>query len=255
MDVLVFGGTSEGRRLVEWLSERNSCGIVYCAATEYGSSLVAGNKNVAVVDGPLSSAQKDDLVAAHDFCCVVDATHPYATHISASIDELAICAGIDVVRIARDDEGERFVGSCTSARGMEEAARLVASKPGNVLLTTGTNDLASFTRFIPDAAERLYVRVLPVARSLELVREAGIPTSHVIAMQGPFSAELNVALMREFDVRTLVTKRSGRAGGFEQKVQAARECGASLLVVERPVAREGVSFEDAKGLLEERYGL
>lgn len=285
MEVLVFGGTTEGRQLAEWLSERDTCTVTYCTATDYGASLVTDKKNVAALRGPLSQEQKAQLMTAHEFACIVDATHPYAQRISASIDELAQAYGKDVVRVARansdlapekeaphpndmvESDGEGPVTREAVPRGsvppasptvvatVGEAARLVAAASGNVLLTTGTKDLAVFVEAMPDYRDRLYVRILPVEESFAKVRELGIPASHIVAMQGPFSTEFNCALIRELDIGTLVTKQSGKAGGFTQKAEAAQACGIELVVIERPHINGGVSLEEAQRLLEDRYGL
>jgi precorrin-6x reductase len=251
VEVLVFGGTTEGRQLVEWLDARGTCDVVVCVTTDYGASLVAGGRHVTVVRGPLSDARKRELMEGHDFCCVVDATHPYAQHISQSVDELARAYHKDVVRVERASCAE---GTWTSVASPLEAARHVAGVTGRVLLTTGTKDLATFVDALPDFAERLYVRVLPVSSALARVEALGVPASHVVAMQGPFSAALNAAVIRELDVRCMVAKQSGTAGGFEQKVQAARECGIELVVIERPPAAGGMSLAEARETLERRYG-
>ncbi len=252
MEVLLFGGTTEGRRLAEWLDARNTCSVVACTATEYGASLITEGANITRMVGPLSHDDKRVLMEQHDFVCIVDTTHPYAEHISASIDELARSYAKDVVRLTREVGP---TGSWTSVANAREAARMVAAKEGVVLLTTGTNDLRTFVDAMVDYTERLYVRILPTPESLARTLELGIPASHVIAMQGPFSAQLNRALLEELQAKVLVTKRSGAAGGFEQKVQAARECGVELVVVERPHKEKGLSLGEAQALLEERYGL
>ena len=61
----------------------------------------------------------------------------------------------------------------------------------------------------------------------------GFPPKNIICMQGPFSRELNVALLRQYHIQTLVTKDTGGYGGFREKAEAAREAGCALLVVER----------------------
>ena len=252
MEVLVFGGTSEGRRLVEWLDARGTCHVIACTATAYGARLLEGSSRVETLEGPLSAEEKRHLMEGHDFACIVDATHPYALHISDSVAELARTYGKDVVRIVRDDGPDAQWLSVADAR---EAARHLARTEGAILLTTGSKDLDAFVTAIPSYEQRLYVRILPVAASLARTAELGIPASRVIAMQGPFSERLNMALIEEYDIRHLVTKRSGAAGGFEEKVRAAQACGIELVVVERPREEDGVSFEEAKALLEERYGL
>lgn len=253
MNALVFGGTSEGRRLVEWLSARGTCGIVYCTATDYGASLVEGRENVTTLVGTLSADEKRRLVAEHDVVCIVDATHPYAAHISASIEELGKSCKLDVIRVARDGASAEET-RWTSVTDAAAAARHVSRQDGNVLLTTGTKDLATFVEGIPNFEERLYMRILPVMASLARVEELRVPASHIIAMQGPFSVELNCALIRDLHVSSMVTKQSGRAGGFDQKVEAAVQTGIELVVIGRPPAAEGVTLEEACNLLEERYG-
>lgn len=254
-EVLVFGGTVEGRQLAEWLGGRDACDVTYVTATDYGASLVAAAPSVRTVVGPLSPDEKARLVSEHDFVCIVDATHPYARHISESIRGLGDACGLDVVRVAR---ATAPVGDAawTSVASAQEAARLVAARPGNVLLTTGSKDLGAFVGAMRDYRSRLYVRVLPVTSSLEATEGLGIPASHVIAMQGPFSAELNRAIIRGLGISVVVTKQSGPAGGFDQKAQAAAECGAELVVIERPQGADvGMGPEEARRLLEVRYGL
>ena len=254
MDVLVFGGTSEGRRLVEWLAMRGSCDVVACTATAYGASLIAQGPRVQALEGPLTDEQKDQLMAEHDFACIVDATHPYARHISQSVAALGKRHGVDVVRVIREGASEGDV-QWTGVADATEAARLLAGTEGNILLTTGSKDLATLTELVPDFVERLYVRVLPVVSSLERTHELGIPTSHVIAMQGPFSERMNRALIDELDIAHLVTKESGPAGGFDEKVRAAQACGIDLMVIERPEDESGLLLAEAQQLLEDRYGL
>ena len=251
-NILVFGGTAEGRLIVEWLDGRNSCDIVACTATEYGASLLLDGRNVTTLQGPLSSQDKQQLMSEHAFACIVDATHPYALHISESIEELARQHGTNVLRIVRDQYPE---GSWTSVVSVQEAARYVAGRKGNVLTTTGSKNLAVFIQALPDFADRLYARILPVPESIGIARNLGIPTDHIIAMQGPFSVQMNRALIREFGIACMVSKQSGSTGGFGEKVQAAQECGIELVVVAPPEQRDGMQLEDAKKELEGRYGL
>lgn len=253
MDVLVFGGTSEGRQLVEWLDARGRAHVLACTATEYGAKLLEGHEHVTPILGPLSWQDKCGLMEYRDIVCIVDATHPYAMHISESIAKLGAAFHTDVVRVVRDDEDD-VSGDWTRVESVSAAGSYLATASGNILLTTGSKDLKSFARALADTS-RLYVRVLPVPSALEQTAAAGISTSHVIAMQGPFSQQLNSALIREFDIEHLVTKQSGKVGGFAQKVLTAQECGIELVVVERPRFETGYSLDDAKVLLEERYGL
>ena len=251
-NVLVFGGTTEGRELSEWLAARGSCVVVVSSLTEYGGSLIADLPNVESLTGRMLPADMVELLSRRRFACVVDATHPYAAGVSASIASACETRGVALLRVLREGEPE---GPWTSVDSPKHAADLVAHAPGAVLLTTGSNDLGVYVEAMGDYAERLYVRVLPVTKSLAKAEGLGIPASHVIAMQGPFSKELNSALIHEFGIETLVTKASGKAGGFWEKVEAARECGIDLVVISRPIAEVGLSLEEAKRELAGSYGL
>ena len=248
----MFGGTAEGRELVEWLSGLDACDVVSCTATEYGGQLVEGLARVTALVGPLDAKAKERLVAEHDFACIVDATHPYATHVTGSIAALAGASGLPLVRLARDAEAH---GAFTLVDDVEGAAAVAASSAGNVLLATGAKDLGAFVAAMPDYAKRLYARVLPVEASIVKAHDLGIPTSHIIAMQGPFTVDMNVATMRQFDIRTMVTKDSGATGGFQEKIDAAAACGAKLVVIRRPEESGGLSFAEAQAQLAQLLGV
>ena len=156
-------------------------------------------------------------------------------------------AGLPVLRLVRQPDGGEL---CRRAKDMAGAADMLEQMPGHVLLTTGSKELHHFAR--PGLAERCYPRVLPMADSLERCLTLGFPPKNIICMQGPFSRELNVALLRQYHIQTLVTKDTGGYGGFREKAEAAREAGCALLVVERPRRETGLTLEEIqKKLMEE----
>lgn len=136
----------------------------------------------------------------------------------------------------------------------EACAAALLHTTGPVLLTTGSKALEAYCRH-PGLRERLYVRVLPSEESLAACREAGLKGRQVIAIQGPCSEEFNLALMRQFQIRHLVTKESGAAGGFPEKVSAAEKLGAALYVIGNPEQQDGLSYDQVCGKLEELTGI
>ena len=226
--VAVFAGTTEGRRLVEHLSSRGVDTVAF-VATSYGASLIAGLPHVRVREGRLDAAQM--ALAIADCSDAVDATHPFARQAHAAIREAAASAGVRYLRLARPavprHEGALYVAD-TSA-----AADAVAAGAGAVLLATGSKELAAFTGRA-GLADRLYPRVLPDEEVISQVRALGVPRSHIIAMQGPFSLEFNIALLKQIGAAWLVTKESGDAGGQDDKIEAALGAGAVPVVIERP---------------------
>ena len=245
MNILLFGGTSEGRELAEWLSGEGF-GLTLCVATEYGASLVPELPGLEVHTGRLDRSGMEQLLAGGGFDRVVDATHPYAVEVTEHLRAAAEAAGVPYLRLLRQSSGE---DGCRKAASLAEAADLLVDLPGNVLLTTGSKELAPFA--VPGLVERCYPRVLPTMDSLERCLSLGFPPAHIICMQGPFSRALNVALIRQFHIQTLVTKDSGGYGGFREKAEAAREAGCALLVVERPTRETGLTLEELKTAVKE----
>lgn len=74
-------------------------------------------------------------------------------------------------------------------------------------------------------------------------------------MQGPFSEELNIAMLHQFDCKYLVTKETGKAGGFEEKLHAAKAAGATLVLVGRPPEQKGYSYDEVLEMMRIRFHL
>lgn len=53
----------------------------------------------------------------------------------------------------------------------------------------------------------------------------------------------------------MVTKMSGKSGGFLEKLEAARACGCTLVVVGRPLKETGVSLQECKRILCRSFSL
>ena len=174
----------------------------------------------------------------------MDATHPYAQEVSENLRLACQTAGIPCLVLRR--EATPLTG-CRMAADIREAAQKCRELPGPILLTTGAKELSAFCQELGEP-ERVFPRVLPMEESLRQCRLAGIPARQIVAMQGPFSRELNLALLRQLSIAILVTKDGGPAGGMPEKLLAAQEHGAEIVVVRRPPAR-GREYE-AEALLE-----
>ena len=244
--ILLFGGTGEGRALAEWmLAKRIPCTV--CVATEYGETLLP-----AGAEAHVGRMDRDEMAAlmGRGYALVVDATHPYAVEVTENIRAAAEAAGLPRLRLVRQSGGG---DGCLRAADMAGAAALLRELPGSVLLTTGSKELNHFA--VPGLAERCYPRVLPMVDSLERCLTLGFPPRNIICMQGPFSRELNVALLRQYRIKILVTKDTGGYGGFREKVEAAKEAGCALLVVERPGAEDGLTLEQIQAEIARRTGV
>ena len=233
-EILLFAGTTEGRELAERLSEAGvRCTV--SVATEYGAQILGPGKGRTVLQGRLTQEQMAFLIREEGFTCVVDATHPFATEVSAQIRKACEATEISYLRLSRDTEGDMPAGGfgIYEAATMQEAARILRGIPGNLFLTTGSKDLPLLAEEIGEP-QRLYVRVLPSVESLRICMECGIPAGHLIAMQGPFTQELNVDILTQTGARAVLTKESGKVGGFDAKIAAAKEVGIPVVVVRNP---------------------
>ena len=236
--ICVFAGTTEGRELVEFLANQ-PVSVTVCVATEYGETLLPTAPNISVSSRRLPPEEIGEMFCRERFDMVVDATHPYAANITENIWQACRNTGIRYLRLLRDpgSSGERgvFVGN------VEAAVKYLSEAEGNILLTTGSKDLPAFSA-IRDFSRRVYARVLPMESSLKACQNAGLPPSHILAMQGPFSREMNLAMLRMVSAGYLVTKDGGSPGGFGEKAAAAEEAGVKLVVIGRPPQREGVGL-------------
>lgn len=234
MRIVVFGGTTEGRTLSRELAALGA-EVTVCVATGYGREEQGNAPGITVHTGPLDAESMAAVLKGAALC--VDATHPYAVKATANIRAAAVLAGVPYRRLSR--RLSPLPRGSVAAENAEEAVRYLSDTEGNVLLTTGSKDLLTFSAL---GGRRLYPRVLPSAESLAACEQAGIPRRNIIAMQGPFSRELNLALIRQFSIRYLVTKDAGKAGGFGEKVEAAADSGTVLIVL-RPPEDQGEDYD------------
>ncbi len=238
--VLLFGGTEEGREIAELLAAKGVPSLV-CVATEYGAAALP--KGVKILQKRLESAEMAELMKGAELC--VDATHPYADRASENISAACGETGTRYVRVIRESLGYE---GCESFENAENAAEYLKNTEGNVFITTGVKELE---KFIPIGTERVFARVLPSVESVEKCENLGITGRHLICMQGPFSEELNRAMMRAVDAAFLVTKESGANGGFKEKLAAAESLGVKTLVITRPRAENGFTLERVLEMIEE----
>lgn len=99
--------------------------------------------------------------------------------------------------------------------------------------------------------ERLYPRILPMVETVQSALELGYQRNHLICMQGPFTYDFNVGLLKQIQASYLVTKDSGDIGGLEDKLKAAQDLGVTVLMIARPQEEKGYTLEEMIRLLEE----
>ncbi|MCC8049250.1 MAG: precorrin-6A reductase [Clostridiales bacterium] len=278
-DILIFGGTIEGRQVSEYLVGRHIRHTV-CVATEYGEEVLqpdAGKENISlwrtIHQGRMDKEQMREFLRGNPFVLVVDATHPYAVEVSKNIREACEREQVPYVRYLRPEGEGASTGGCAAevkdrienvhaARNGDEksiwtvyvnsttaAAEYLEKQKGGIFLTTGSKELHVFTERISDKS-RLFARVLPSAEVIASCRALGLEGKQICAMQGPFSAEINAAMLRQTHASFLVTKDTGISGGFPEKLEAVRECGITAVIIRRP-QETGAGWDEVRARIED----
>lgn len=246
-EVLIFAGTTEGRRLSDWLCERKIPNTV-CVATEYGELVLKEDPFRSVRMGRMEPVEMRSKFLSGVYGTVIDATHPYAAEVTKNIRQAVCGCDISYYRLLRETEGGAAYEQMKYFGDSRSCAEALTEVKGNILLTTGSKELEIYSK--EEIKDRLYVRVLPGIESLEICKNQGICGKQIVAMQGPFSTELNEALIRQYQIACLVTKESGKAGGYAEKIEAARRTGIPVYVVGKPKEEEGLSFAELCKVLE-----
>ncbi len=251
--ILLFAGTSEGRRLSEWLCERNTeHGL--CVATAYGEQVLNDHPCAKVHMGRMDTEEMIGFMTDNNTKIVIDATHPYAKEATENIKRAAAEKNVRYLRLERDfeDTGSQETRSNISgvnkyyfndAKGCAEALIKKAKDiHGNILITTGSKELSVYCAD-KDLREKLIVRVLPGKESIEICEKNNLPGRQIIAMQGPFSVEMNRAIIKAYDIKIIVSKLSGKSGGYFEKEEAAYLENADMYLIGRPENSKGLSFD------------
>lgn len=246
--IWLIGGTSEGRALIKALANFN-VELFVSVATDYGAQLIEKQDNLTILAERMDLEKMRAFLQEHKPACVIDATHPYATIVTATVQKACALENTKYLRLLRP-VGE--AGDYIIAKDFSEAVELLNNLEGNIFLTTGSKNLKDFTG-VENYKERIALRVLPMESSLQSALELGYKPANIVCMQGPFSKELNVATLKKFNSKFMVTKDSGEVGGFLEKVAAAQEAGAKLIVIGRTTEEQGESYEEILKYLRDNF--
>ena len=219
-NVLVIAGTTESRQVIEkLLGENPNERILASVATELGKEMLLEYDIDVLKENPCEK--------------IIDASHPFAKIVSETVKKVAESADIPYERYERTNLQYDYEG-IVHVKDVQEAITLLNELKGNVFLTTGVNTAAAYMSGVENGAERLFIRVLDNVSSLEGCAKAGYPEGHVFGKMPPFTVEDNVRLIRETEAEVLVSKDSGKTGGVDVKVEACRQTGIKMILIDRP---------------------
>lgn len=241
--ILVLAGTSDARELA-LLIQQAGYDLLTTVVTDNAAKSME-EAGVPVQVGRLTAADIEALIADKGVRAVVDASHPFAEEASKNAMAGAKAAGVPYIRYERESLAAPGSEKLIVVDDYVQAAELAADKRGVIMLTTGSKTLKTFTdRLLGLPDTTLVARMLPRFDNMQKCEELGLEQKNIVAMQGPFSKELNKALYAHYGVTLMITKESGKVGAFDEKVEAALEMGIETIVIGRPQIDYGTKFSD-----------
>ncbi len=243
--ILIFGGTTEGRELAEFC-HNNRISAAVCVTTEFGKELLSSYDSIEIFTGKKDYRQIINILKREKFSLVLDATHPFAESATENIKKACEYTNTKNFRIIRANEIIEYK-KVKYFNSISDAAEYADTTKGNILVTTGSKNLAEYT-VIKNFSERIFVRILPDSKFINECFKLGFKKKNIISEIGPFSAEQNCCHIKDYNIDIIVTKESGKIGGFSDKITAAQLCDCEVLIISKPI-EYGYSIEEMKKLL------
>ena len=213
--ILVFGGTTEGRRAAEVLEEAGSPFFYSTKMGEQDLSLQHGTR----IDGAMDAEAMKTFISQHDIRLIVDAAHPFASTLHQTVAQVSESLNIPTIRYdriypERDPE-------ITWIDDYSQIPRDIRS----LLATTGVQ---SISKLKPLEAEgiRIYYRILERESSMALALKQGASPEQLCYFEDPQDIPV--------EAEAILLKESGLSGGFPEKVEAAKARGMRIIALKRP---------------------
>lgn len=221
--VLILGGTTEARLLGERLARRGGLDVTISLAGRTASPVPHA---VPVRIGGFGGAEG---LAAHLFAervdVLIDATHPYASKISANAADATRATAIPFLVLHRPPWNAVAGDRWTEVDNTASAVRAIGPMSRNVFVALGRNELAPFV----SAPQHTYL-----IRSVDPI-DPPMPLPHVtyVTARGPFREADDRALMAAHQIGVVISKNSGGDAAYG-KIAAARALGIDVIMVRRP---------------------
>lgn len=221
--ILVFGGTTEGRVAAKVLEESGATYYYSTRSDTQDIQLAHGHH----ITGAMEVPEMITYCQEHDIRLIVDAAHPFAVNLHRNVLTLAEQIGVPVIRYDRiyPPHDEDLVW----CKDYDDAInQLKVHEINRLLALTGVNTIAKLHGYWRD--HYCWFRILNRDESLAGSQKAGFPTDHLVYYEKDDTA----SLIERLQPQAIITKESGLSGGFAEKVEAARQAGIKIFVVERP---------------------
>ena len=217
--ILVFGGTTEGRKAVEVLEEGGSTYFYSTKTGEQDITLHHGQR----IDGALDAEAMQTFCREHDIRLIVDAAHPFASQLHQTIAQVSESLNIPTIRY------ERIYPKRDSEITWINDYSQIPNDIHSLLATTGVQSISKL-KPLEAAGIKVFYRILNRESSIALAQKQGASPEQLCYYEDPkdVSVEADAILLKE----------SGLSGGFQEKVDAAKARGMRIIALKRPQTPE-----------------
>lgn len=230
--ILVLGGTSDSLEICSELNKIFNLKYTLSVTTEYGKELANGYARNVIL-GKLTKEDMVKFIKDNNVTQIIDATHPYAIEVSKNAIECSKEVDIEYIRYERKSLLERMnYENIKIVDTIEEACEVANQKMhNNIFIGTGSKNLNKYVELIQN--KKLIARVLPTSDVIKSCEDLGLNGDNIIAMKGPFSKTINIEMYKQYKIDLVITKESGVAGGFLEKVDAAEFLNIPVVIIRR----------------------
>lgn len=228
--ILVLGGTSDSIEICNLLNKKK-INYAVSVTTSYGEKL-AKKCTQNVILRKLTLKDMIDYINENGVTKIIDSTHPYAVEVSNNAIEASKITNMDYIRFEREslikdiDYKNKYI-----VNDIEEACEIANKIGNNIFIGTGSKNLYLYKEKIKN--KNLIPRVLPTSEVLISCEELGFNADNIIAMKGPFSVEMNESTYKQYNIDLVITKESGVAGGFLEKIKACDNLNIPVIIIKR----------------------
>lgn len=219
--ILLLGGTTEASALATALAARRERAVLSYAGRTEAPRAQAIPTRVGGFGGVEGLAE---YLRCEGVTHLVDATHPFAARISANAIAAAELAGVPLLALTRSEWVETPGDRWTHVADTEQAVGALGSDPARVFLALGRQTIGDFA----SAPQHFYL-----LRFVDAAAPPALPRHHLVVDRGPFTLAGELALLGEHRIQVVVAKNAGGSGA-RAKLDAAREFGLPVVMIDRP---------------------
>ncbi|MDJ1498045.1 precorrin-6A reductase [Cytophagaceae bacterium DM2B3-1] len=231
--ILLFGGTTEGKRVANYL---NTAQLDYIYSTKTTIEF-EGHPNAQYRYGAFTEDDLATFIDEKTVKLILDASHPFASQLHQTIAEVAFKRSIPVIRFERV-YFEKVIHPKIHYVSSFEAAieKLYQLECYHLLALTGVQSIVPLKPYWFE--KQVTFRILPRESSIQQALQTGLAEKNILTEMPGQGTTQEIQLIQNLRVDCILTKNSGESGFLSSKIEAAIQTQTNLIIVERPTVPE-----------------